>query len=190
MSNRKSKTACLILAMTTVAGLGTAASGQSIDLRRSQPGIDIGVSTGFASTVCVGTITVDGERHEIDEWVGVRAGVVDALRCAGYEVWTEGQEIVVDICDRRPHLRFESREYRLTSHIHGDELRIRLRPRHRHHGDVQTTTGPGFRRDEYRQTPGAGPRYYEGQSGHGSHWRDARTSRRGRDARRSDYLER
>lgn len=189
MSTLKFKAARLILAMTTIAGLGTAACAQSIDLRRGQLEIDFGASTEFAPTVCVGTITVDGVRRDIDEWVGVKAGVIDALRCAGYDVWTEGQDIVVNICNGRPRLRFDSREYRLTSHIHGDELHISLRPRHGHHGDVRTSE-PGFRRDDYGRTRSGGPRYYGGEPDHGSRRRDVHTSRRGHDVRGSDYFER
>lgn len=188
MSDRKSKTARLLLAMATIAAFGTAATAQQIDLRRSQLGIDFSDSAGFAPTVCVGTITVDGVRKDIDEWVGVKAGVIDALRCAGYDVWTEGHDIVVNICDGRPRVRFDSREYRLTSHIHGDELRISLRARHRHHSDVRTTE-PGFRPDDYGRTR-SGPRYYGGEPEHGSRRRDVRTSRRGHDARGADYFER
>jgi hypothetical protein len=189
MFSRKSKTARLFLAMTTIATLGAAASAQPLESRRGQLGIDFDVSAGFAPTVCVGTVTVDGERHDIDEWVGVKPGVIDALRCAGYEVWTEGQEIVVNICDRRPQLRFDSREYRLTSHIHGDELHISLRPRHRHHSDVRTSE-PALRRDDYGRTRGGGPRSYGGESEHGSRRSDAYTDRRGHNARGSGYFER
>lgn len=189
MSDRKSKTARLLLGMATIAAFGTAAAAQQIDSRWSQRGIDVSVSAGFAPTVCVGSITVDGVRSDIDEWVGVKAGVIDALRCAGYDVWTEGQDIVVNICNGRPRLRFDSREYRLTSHIHGDELHISLRPRHRHHSDVRTSE-PGFRRDDYGRMRSGGPRYYGGEPEHGSRRRDDRTSRRGHDARGSDYFQR
>jgi len=147
MSARKSLSARLLLAMTGVAALSAAAWAQPRDTLRYQGDPVYNQPLGRDMSSFVGTITVDGQTHELYECDGVRAGIIEALECAGYDVWLEGREIVVDTCHGTPRIRFCSSEYRLSTYRGCDELRLTLRPRYRHHEGVEIIQPV---RDRYR----------------------------------------
>lgn len=150
MSARNTKTARLLLALTGVAALSAAAWAQPRTTLEyhGDPVYTQPLEMGRDRSSFVGTITVDGECHELYECDGVRAGIIEALECAGYDVWLEGREIIVDICHGSPRIRFHSHEYRLSTHRTHDELHLTLRPRHHHH--EAEVIEPPVVRDRYR----------------------------------------
>jgi len=176
MSARKTKTARVLLAITGVAALSAAAWAQPRDTIGNHGDPAYGEPAEFGSRHFVGSITVDGQHRDLDDREGVRAGVIDALRCAGYEVWTEGQTIVVNTCNGRPRIRLDSREYRLSVRDDHDGLHLTLRPRHRHQEEVGAIEPPIARRDRYRIEPPAiifdEPGHGGGDRGRGGRERD------------------
>lgn len=149
--SRKSMTARMLIALTGIGAMSAAAWAQPGTLEyHGDPVYAQALDRGRDMSSFVGTITVDGHTHDLYECDGVRAGIIEAIEHAGYDVWLEGREIIVDTCHGSPRIRFHSHEYRLSTHRSHDELHLTLRPRHPHHHDEVEVIEPPIVRDRYR----------------------------------------
>lgn len=93
------------------------------------------------------TIWIDGCPHDLYACDGIRAGIIEALECSGYDVWCEGSTIVIDTSCHEPRIRWSSCEYRLSVRERCDELRLSVR-RSGHGHDLPEE--PVIVRDRYR----------------------------------------
>lgn len=141
---RNTTLARLLLAMTGVAGLSATAWAQPRDVMRYHGEPE---AVRYEREEVIATIHIDGECYPITECQGVRAGILDAMEQAGYDVWLDGYTIVVAKGHCTPRIRFESCDYRLSVREECEELRLWARPKHRpRYEEVE----PVYRRDRYR----------------------------------------